>query len=202
MGKKAATKENSVRTCIACGAKDDKGTLLRFAAADGIIIPDWRGTLGGRAVYSCPTPACVLRFYGLKRFPEKFFKGTPSFAVPRDEILGWITAQAEASLIHFLGLARKSGVMTPGQNTLADAFERGDAAPAAVLLAADLAERTIRDMTGIIPQTVPLLRWGTKESIGAATGMRPVGVVAFAASPITDRILHYSAVINHFCQEH
>ncbi len=202
MGMKAAPKENSVRTCIACGEKGDKGTLLRFAAAGTMIIPDWRGTLGGRAVYSCPTPACVTRFYTLKRFPEKFFKGTPAFAVPQGEIHGWIKVQAEASLIHFLGLARKSGIMTPGQNTLAEALERGDAAPAAVLLAADLAERTMREMTGIIPQTVPLLRWGTKESIGAATGMRPVGVVALAASPITDRILQYCAVINHFCQEH
>jgi predicted RNA-binding protein YlxR (DUF448 family)/ribosomal protein L7Ae-like RNA K-turn-binding protein len=198
---KAAAKENNVRTCTACGEKGDKGTLLRFAAAGGLIIPDWRGTLGGRAIYSCLTPACVSRFYTQKRLPEKFFKGTPAFAVPQGEIHGWIKSQAEASLIHFLGLARKSGGMTPGQNTLADAIERGDEPPAAVLLAADLAERTIREMTGIIPQTVTLLRWGTKESIGAATGMRPVGVIALSASPITERIKHYCAVINHFSQE-
>ncbi len=201
MGKKAATKENNVRTCAACGVKGDKGSLLRFVAAGGLIVPDWRGALGGRAVYACPTSACVSRFYTLKRLPEKFFKGTPAFAVPQGEIHGWIRMQAEASITHFLGLARKSGIMRTGQNTLAESLERGTATPAAVLLAADLAERTVRGMIAAVPAGVPLLRWGTKESIGAATGMRPVGVIALAASPITNRIVHYCAIINHFCQE-
>jgi predicted RNA-binding protein YlxR (DUF448 family) len=199
---KATTKENSVRTCIACGTKNDKSALLRFAAANGAIIPDWRETLGGRAVYTCAVPACVERFYGLKRFPEKFLKGTPTFAVPREDIRNWIRTQAEISLIHFLGLARKSGIMTPGQNTLADALENGAAMPAVVLLATDLAERTVRDIRGILPDGATILRWGNKETIGAATGMRPLGVVALAASAITDRITQYCAIINHFSQEH
>ncbi|HOW50450.1 MAG TPA: DUF448 domain-containing protein [bacterium] len=199
---RAATKENNVRTCLACGAKSDKGALLRFAAAGTIIVPDWRGTLGGRAVYSCLTTDCVARFYTLKRFPEKFFKGTPAFAISQGEIHGWIKTQAEASLAHFLGLARKSGVLTLGQNTLADILENGGTAPTAVLLAADLADRTLREITGIVPVGTPVLRWGTKETIGASIGMRPVGVVALGRSPITDRIVHYCAIVNHFSQEH
>jgi len=194
-------KENNIRVCLACGAKADKAKLVRFVAAGGRLVPDWRGVLPGRAVYACPTPACIGRFYGLKRVPDRFFKGTPIFAVPRGEIMNWVRAQAGSSVAHFLGLARKSGAAAAGQNTLAEASGKGASAPAALLLATDLAERTARGAAGVVPEGVPVLRWGTKEALGAALGMRPVGVVALAPSPITERIVHYVSIVHLFSQE-
>ncbi|HSA34677.1 MAG TPA: DUF448 domain-containing protein [bacterium] len=206
MKKKAATtnKGPSVRSCVACGEKSRKETLVRFVLLSGEVAPDWRGTLEGRAVYACPTPDCVRKLYAVKRLPDAFLQGAPRFAVPREEILAWIRDQAIASLTHFLSLARKSGVLTTGQNTIADAMERDGKAPAAVLMTADTADRTVREVTRLLPAGTPILRWGDQASLGAAIGTRPVGVVALAASPITERIRHYGAMINLFSlsQEH
>lgn len=206
MKKKAATtnRRPSVRSCVACGEKGRKETLVRFVLLNDAIAPDWRGTLEGRAVYACPTPGCVLKLYAAKRLPDAFLTGIPRFAIPRGEILGWIRDQATVSLTHFLSLARKSGVLTAGQNTIAEMMERDGTAPATVLMTVDTADRTVREVTRFLPETTPVIRWGDQAALGAAIGTRPVGVIALAASPITERIRHYSAMINLFSlsQEH
>jgi len=189
-------KRSSIRSCLACRVKAEKTALLRFVVVSGRITPDWRGILPGRAVYACLVPSCISRFYALKRLPDRFFDGTPVYLVPREEIGRWIRKQAEDSLSHFLNLARKSGVLIAGQHAIGSRM-----APAAVLLATDLAQRTERNVAATISPEVRVLRWGTKERIGAILGTRPLGVVAFGASPLTERIIHYISIVNLFCQE-
>lgn len=206
MKKKSATtkKGPDIRSCVACGEKARKETLVRFVLLNGAVAPDWRGTLEGRAVYACPTPDCTRKLYTAKRLPDAFLQGAPRFAIPREEILGWIRDQAAASLTHFLSLARKSGLLTTGQNTIADAMERDGKTPAAVLMTTDTADRTVREITRLLPDGTTIIRWGDQASLGAAIGTRPVGVIALADSPITERIRHYGAMINLFSlsQEH
>lgn len=206
MKKKSATtkKGPDLRSCVACGEKARKETLVRFVLLNGAVAPDWRGTIEGRAVYACPTPDCTRKLYAAKRLPDAFLQGPPRFAIPREEILGWIRDQAAASLTHFLSLARKSGLLTTGQNTIADAMERDGKTPAAILMTTDTADRTVREITRLLPDGTPIIRWGDQASLGAAIGTRPVGVIALADSPITERIRHYGAMINLFSlsQEH
>jgi len=193
---RTAEKRNSVRSCLVCGAERRKEDLVRFVVAAGRSTPDWRGVLPGRAVYACPTPACLDRFWRLKRFPDRFLKGAPVFAVPREDMMTWVRERAEESLLHFLCLARKSGTLTPGQDAA-----RAVASPAALLISEDAAERTVCAVTRDLPDGAVVIRWGTKERLGAALGLRPLGVAALAASPLTERIVHYASIANLFGQE-
>jgi len=197
----AAEKKTSVRTCLACGAERDKGDLVRFVMAAGRITPDWRRILPGRAVYACPTPACLDRFYRLRRFPERFCKGTPPFAVPHAEVAAWVRERAEESLLHFLGLARKSGLVVPGQHAVQSAVGKGEEPPAAIIVTTDTAVRTVGEVTRSLPPQIAVIRWGTQERLGAALGLRPLGVAALTASPLTERIIHYASIANLFSRE-
>ncbi len=193
---RTAEKNNSIRTCLACGAERRREDLVRFVVAAGGITPDWRGVLPGRAVYACPTPACLDRFCRLRRFPDRFFSGAPVFAVPRENMMAWVQERAEESLLHFLRLARKSGALMPGQNAA-----RAVTAPAAVLISRDTAERTASLVMRGLPDGTVIIRWGTKQRLGAALGLRPLGVAAIAASPLASRIVHYASIANLFGQE-
>jgi uncharacterized protein len=48
-----------VRTCAGCGRKEAQAELLRFAAADGMLVPSPKGP--GRGVYTCRRLACFER---------------------------------------------------------------------------------------------------------------------------------------------
>ncbi len=192
----AAERRSSIRTCLSCGTERRRENLVRFVIADGRVTPDWRGVLPGRAIYACPTPSCIERFSRLKRFPESFFKGAPDFAVPREELAAWVRDRAEESLLHFLSLARKSGVLTPGQNAV-----RAVASPAALVVTTDTAERTVTEVTRGLPESTAVIRWGTQERLGMALGLRPLGVAALAVSPLTERIIYYASIANLFAQE-
>ena len=48
------TKRAPIRTCIACGARSDKCTFVRFARkADGTVALDASGKAAGRGAYVC-----------------------------------------------------------------------------------------------------------------------------------------------------
>jgi predicted RNA-binding protein YlxR (DUF448 family) len=46
------------RTCAGCGRKAPKDELVRFAAADGVLV---EAAHGGRGVYTCRRLACFER---------------------------------------------------------------------------------------------------------------------------------------------
>jgi predicted RNA-binding protein YlxR (DUF448 family) len=55
-----------IRSCIGCGRKAPQGQLLRFAAADGQLVP---GTgVPGRGAYTCRRLACFERAVSRRAF--------------------------------------------------------------------------------------------------------------------------------------
>jgi uncharacterized protein len=55
-----------IRSCIGCGRKAPQGELLRFAAADGQLVPG-RG-IPGRGAYTCRRLACFERAVSRRAF--------------------------------------------------------------------------------------------------------------------------------------
>ena len=50
------------RTCLACGRKTSKTSLLRISRTrEGVIAIDLRQTMPGRGAYVCPTLNCARR---------------------------------------------------------------------------------------------------------------------------------------------
>ena len=54
-----------IRTCAGCGRKAPQAELLRFAAADGRLIP---GESPGRGAYTCRRLACFERARSRRAF--------------------------------------------------------------------------------------------------------------------------------------
>jgi predicted RNA-binding protein YlxR (DUF448 family) len=55
-----------IRSCVGCGRKAPQGELLRFAAADGELVP---GTgRPGRGAYTCRRLACFERAVSRRAF--------------------------------------------------------------------------------------------------------------------------------------
>lgn len=48
-----------VRTCLGCRSREATTALLRVTARNGAVIPDPRGSLGGRGAWVHPTVQCV-----------------------------------------------------------------------------------------------------------------------------------------------
>jgi hypothetical protein len=55
------------RTCLGCGGKKSKRSLLRFVAIAGVLVADEKLRLPGRGVYCCRTASCLSKFVGRKR---------------------------------------------------------------------------------------------------------------------------------------
>ncbi|MBI4792159.1 MAG: YlxR family protein [Deltaproteobacteria bacterium] len=52
-------KTGPVRTCLGCGKKAPKASLIRFAVVNGRIVVDEGYSLTGRGAYSCRQEICL-----------------------------------------------------------------------------------------------------------------------------------------------
>ena len=55
-----------IRSCVGCGRKAPQGQLLRFAAADGQLVPG--PGIPGRGAYTCRRLACFERAVSRRAF--------------------------------------------------------------------------------------------------------------------------------------
>jgi len=58
----AQLKAGTVRTCLGCGAKAPKATLVRFVALDGCLVIDGKQVAPGRGAYCCRKTRCYQQF--------------------------------------------------------------------------------------------------------------------------------------------
>ncbi len=49
----------SIRTCLGCGKKAPKTSMLRFAWYNWHLMQDNKGFVNGRGVYSCDNESCI-----------------------------------------------------------------------------------------------------------------------------------------------
>jgi len=62
-----------LRTCLVCRQKRPKSDLRRLAVADGIVVIDQFGRVGGRGAYCCNNPRCLRKlFRSKKQFTRAF----------------------------------------------------------------------------------------------------------------------------------
>ncbi|MEU1669147.1 YlxR family protein [Streptomyces sparsogenes] len=60
------------RTCVGCRERAAKDDLLRIVAAEGVCVPDRRGTLPGRGAYVHPTRVCLELAVRRRALPRAF----------------------------------------------------------------------------------------------------------------------------------
>ncbi len=62
-----------MRTCIGCGACQDKKTMVRIAhSKEGALVVDATGRAGGRGAYLCRNPECLEMAFRRKALARAF----------------------------------------------------------------------------------------------------------------------------------
>ena len=132
---------------------------------------DVTGRINQRGAWVCPDFACLRLAVDKGRFARAF--GAP--IIGKAEFLyDQTTRVLLAEVLNVLGLARTSGRLIAGRTEVADAIALDKIH--AVVLASDLAERSVRDMRQIAPEML-FLTGPSKEEIGHAIGRKPTGII-------------------------
>ena len=183
------------RTCISCNERAAGNDLLRWLNINGKIVPDWLGTLEGRAVYTHYKRECIEALYDRKKFSSKFYQSNPDYLYSRDRIFDHLREQARRSIGHFLSLARKSGVVIKGQNLIVANVKNGMNLKYC-LYAVDASSRTVKLMKKNIDNVkgVPF----TKSDLGNFFDGRETAVFALNSSQISEKIVFYIKVFENF----
>lgn len=184
------------RTCIVCGGKENKENLLRWVAAENLIVPDWIRKLEGRAVYTHFDKKCLCGIYGAKKVFAQFGISDGNFSVPETEILDFAAKQADKSVFYFISICRKSGVLVKGQNLIAEAARRGTKF-SHLFFATDASAKTVAEIenkTGLQGIATRL----SKDELGRKFDGRAVAVFALKPSKQSEKLIFYMNLLNNF----
>ena len=168
--------------CVLTRRRAPQATLFRLGLGpDGVPFVDLLGRAPGHGVYVEPGSLPeVLTPKGLARA----FKGKAR-SLDEDEAQALVAGTAErltARIEDILGLARRAGGLALGMDATCRQLS-GDGDDCLVLLASDLAERTVQKVTDLTDQpragpSPQIVCASTKAGMGRALGRETVGVVA------------------------
>ncbi|MGH3521058.1 MAG: YlxR family protein [Haloechinothrix sp.] len=80
-------REHPVRTCVGCRRRALNSELLRVVAADGRLVVDTRGRLGGRGAWLHPDLECLAAAQRRRAFPRALRVSGPLDVDGLDEYL-------------------------------------------------------------------------------------------------------------------
>jgi len=184
------------RTCIVCGGKENKENLLRWVAAENLLVPDWTRKLEGRAVYTHFDKKCLCGIYSAKKVFAQFGITDGIFSVPETEIIDFATRQADKSVSYFVSICRKSGVLVKGQNLIAEAARKGTKF-SNIFFATDASAKTVAELenkTGLHGTATGL----SKDEWGKKFDGRGVAVFALKPSKQSEKLMFYMNLLNNF----
>jgi hypothetical protein len=184
--RKALGHDEPFRTCVACRTSAPRAEVLRFARApDGAVGFDVRAALDGRGAWTCAQAVCIQKAVekgGFARaFEEPVLADGPGLVA---QVRRTLAAEVEAGL----GIVRRAGALAAGRDEVARALAEVTVPrdrPVAVVLAADLSERTVRDVQGVLQahEGLGVLRGPPMADIGRAIGRKPTGVLLVRGTP-------------------
>ena len=147
---------------------------------------DVSGRINQRGAWICPDRQCLLVAVEKGRFARAF--GAPIIGHV-DALYEGVMRVLHAEILNVLGLARTAGYLIAGRTEVSDAIAKDQVN--AVVLAADLAERSARDMHQVSPDMIYLMG-PTKTEIGQAIGRKPTGIIGLhGQAPLVLKALSY-----------
>jgi hypothetical protein len=172
------------RTCVACRRAGGKDALLRLARTpDGGIVPDWRGSLGGRGAHVCPTRTCIAAAVS-GRALERAFRASVRYPDAEE-----LVATARLALARRLGALLGSAIGGRRAVAGADAVKRslGLGQAVCIVVASDAADR-IEITRSAAQRGVPLMVASDKAILGEMLGKRPTAIVALIDRGLSEAV--------------
>ena len=164
-------KKDLVRVVKAPDAKDENGQVL---AAGGVSL-DLTGRKPGRGAYVCRNAACLKAARKARRFEKAFSCQIPSEVYDR--------------LLSLLGLARRAGRLSLGNDPVLSSMEEGKAK--LVLVCPDLSQRTLKGIEsraeafGVPLVTIEQTMDQVSMSLGKRCGVLALNDEGFARKALT-----------------
>jgi predicted RNA-binding protein YlxR (DUF448 family) len=180
------------RRCIVTGEVRPKAELVRFVLGpDGEVVPDVAGTLPGRGLWLTARGDIV----GAACAKGLFAKAARRRARAPADLADRVEALLARRCLDLLGLARRSGQVAAGFETVSAGLRAGRAA---ILLAAAEGAKTGRDRMRALAPDVPRLGMFSGEELGSALGRDHLVHVAVAPGPIAEWLLREAARLEGF----
>ena len=176
-----------IRTCVVCGKKRFKFSLVRLVrAASGEIAIDPAQTESGRGAYLCPDRECVNRLsHGqlARAFRTRIdAEQTHRIRLELENLLG------ETKLFSLVGLAFRAGKVAAGTAAAEEAIQKKKAR--LLILADDISANTEEKFQRLAKSAdIPILRAGTKASWGNIFKRDELGVLVILDSHFAKGIL-------------
>lgn len=176
------------RTCIACRRTADQNELVRFVLSpDGTLLVDYRHKLPGRGAYTCLSQECLERAVEKRQF-QRSFRGQGEGASGASLMVS-LRQQILARIESLLGMARKSGQLESGTNTILDSLrKKGNFA--VLILSEDISESIGKKLTTVAArQDIPVFNTLGKNRIGQLLGKSERSAVLIKVGALADAIL-------------
>ncbi len=166
----------AIRTCVVCGKKRFKFSLVRLVRTEsGDIAVDPAQTGPGRGAYLCPDRECVNRLsyrHLARAFRIRIDAGqTERIRLKLENLLG------ETKLFSLAGLAFRAGKVAAGTAATEEAIQKKKAR--LLILADDISANTEEKFQRLAKSAdIPILKAGTKASWGTFFKRDELGVLA------------------------
>lgn len=181
-------KSGPQRTCLGCRKALEKEALVRYvAAADGMVLVDYRHKLPGRGAYTCVKGSCIEEAVRRKQF-SRALRGEN--LRPQAEVLKEDLKRQLADKVHnLLGMARKSAELVEGSSQVLSALEKNGGI-AAIIVAQDISEGIFEKIQRKGRAVgVALYIWGDKESLGRCLGREERSVIGLKRGKLAEALL-------------
>lgn len=176
------------RSCVACRRTAAQEELLRYVLApEGQLLVDYRHKLPGRGAYTCISRECMVTAVEKHQFQRSFRGRRVSADV--DRLVLDLQNQLLKRVEGLLGMARKSGQLESGSNTLLDGLRKS--VDYAVLILAEDISAGIGDKLSALADRkgIPVFRLLNKGRLGQRLGKSERSAVAVHAGTLADAIL-------------
>ncbi len=185
-GRASSRRGDSMRRCLASRESRPKNALLRFVVGpSGDIVPDLEENLPGRGLWLTPRRemievACAK---GL------FARAARRPVTTPDDLPGRVGQLLSCRCLHFLGLARRAGVVVTGTEKVRQRVKQGRVA--VLVTASDGSEDGLRKLANLLPETadVPVIRLFEATKLSEAVGQSHVVYAAVAPGAVAERLI-------------
>ncbi|HEY4013530.1 MAG TPA: DUF448 domain-containing protein [Polyangiaceae bacterium] len=177
----------STRTCVGCGVRDDKASMMRFVVEGGEIVfhPTFQA---GRGAHLHPRPECVR---GAPKGLGRAFKGEAR--VGATEIGERLAESCERRMVGLLLAARRRGDLAIGAEAGGRALRAG--APLVVVAVDAGSVRKTTEVEGAIASG-RAIAWKTKSELGALLGEEAIAICVVSHRGIATELQSMRAAID------
>ncbi|MDX2027566.1 MAG: RNA-binding protein [Alphaproteobacteria bacterium] len=157
--KPAASESEKTRRCLVTGEVLPKAELIRFVADPlNMIVPDLAQNLPGRGLWVSASREAIVTAVQ----KNLFAKAAKDSVQAAPDLADQVAQLLRKRCLEFLGLARRAGIAVLGQAQVEEALKKNKLA---LLLLADDASQPL-----VNKNSVPEIRWLTRNELGAALG--------------------------------